>query len=411
MARSSISPPPSKRRRFPPPTISTTQSDTAIPPPAHAPLAPTLPSRPIPPFLPPHLRIFSWNINGIAPFLQPTISSFFPRAALPRSPRSRDSSPPPAPSLRACLQRWQWPQLVCLQEVKSARRDTATQHAVRHAVQAPRGVPPGEERQWDYTAHFGLPRDRFNARAAGGRVYGVCTLVREDLLAGEEIVKEVAWDLEGRVLVTEVRSRRVAVFNVYAVNGTGNAWRDARTGAVLGTRHECKRAFHAELQRECEGYEARGWVVVVAGIMNVARSALDGFPGRRMEKEHVQSRRDFEEKFMGGGEEGGLGMVDTYRALRVEERKYSYRGRGCEWGRSCDRVDLILLSGGGVTKGRVVLVGADILDEEKERGPSDHLPLYVTIAVDPIQDDQECTWKRCKLCGIPSSREKGWRGV
>lgn len=264
------------------------------------------------------------------------------------------------------------------------------------------GVGVDVEREAGYTAHFSLPRDRFNARGFGGKVYGVCTLVRDDLWAheqedAEDLVKEVLWDLEGRVLVTEMPSRKVVVFNVYAVNGTDNPYRATLTGEVVGTRHDRKRVFHSALKRECEVYEVKGWAVVIAGDMNVARSALDGFPGRRMGEEHVTNRKDFEENFMEVRERGGLEMVDTYRALHGEERKYSYRGRGGEWGSSCDRVDLILLSRSAFARERGGLAEADILDEEAERGPSDHLPLYITIDIDLIHSDQTCTLKHCML--------------
>lgn len=116
---------------------------------------------------------------------------------------------------------------------------------------------------------------------------------------------------------------------------------------------------------------ARGWRVVVAGDMNIARGPLDGWPGRRMGDEHVKSRGDFENKFM----RGGLRMVDSFRELHAERRGYTYWPRGREWGSSADRVDLILLSreeGEG-------LVGAGMLDSEVDRGPSDHVPLFVGL--------------------------------
>ncbi|MCJ1396109.1 hypothetical protein MMC18_008998 [Xylographa bjoerkii] len=383
-----ISPPPSKRRHLFKPLISVNNAE-APDPAQFASLAPSLPSRSLTPLQPNQLRIFSWNLNGINPFLQPTITSFFHSSRNKDSSKhasSRESSPvPPTPSLRACLQRWKWPQVVCLQEVKIARSDLKTQQAVRQAVRTPRNVAHGgSEQEPGYMAHFSLPKDKYNARGFGGKVYGVCTLIRDDLASDEhssigDLIKDVCWDLEGRVLVLELPSRKLAVFNNYAVNGTDNPYRDTRTGEVTGTRHDRKRAFHTNLQAECKSYESRGWAVVVAGDLNVARSPLDGFPSRRMGEAHVANRIDFEAKFMATEQEGGLGMADTYRALHGGELKYSYRGRGREWGSSCDRVDLILLSSNRVTDGRIVLTEADILDEEAERGPSDHVPLYITV--------------------------------
>lgn len=285
--------------------------------------------------------------------------------------------------------------------MKIAPSDNKTQQAIRQSV---RKCADGV----GYTAHFSLPRDRFNARGFGGKVYGVCTLVRDDLLDKVEAtqhVKKVDWDLEGRVLVTELRDRMVVVVNVYAVNGTENPYRDPGTGEVVGTRHDRKRVFHSDLAGECARYEEQGFMVVIAGDINIARSPLDGFPGIRLGASHVQNRQDFERKLM-EAEGARLGMVDCFRYLHGKERKYTYRSRGLEWGKSCDRVDMILLSGKAVKEGKTVqmwnngelgacgstLIEADILDEELERGPSDHVPIYATLCVGrvltPSKDNQ-----------------------
>lgn len=254
-----------------------------------------------------------------------------------------------------------------------------------------------DEQAPNYTAHFGLPRDKYNARGFGGKVYGVCTLIRDDLLSTEhlavaKLIKEVPWDLEGRILVLEIPGRKLAVFNVYAVNGTDKPYQDTHTGQIVGTRHHRKRALHSELKAECERFDQKGWSVVIAGDLNIARSPLDGFPGRRTGQEHVKNRIDFEEKFIHGKKSGGLGMVDSFRALHDGEKKYSYRGRNREWGSSCDRVDLILLSGQSHAQDGIALKEADILDEERERGPSDHVPLYITIkAAEPVKDESSAT--------------------
>lgn len=94
-------------------------------------------------------------------------------------------------------------------------------------------------------------------------------------------------------------------------------------------------------------------------------------------------------------------MLDSFRHLHGEERKYSYRSRGIEWGASCDRVGMILISrcAGYVTDatvqqdqgveraGQWELLEADILDEELERGLSDHVPIYATLAYQDHIDD------------------------
>ena len=221
-------------------------------------------------------------------------------------------------------------------------------------------------------------------------------IVRDDLLLVEGIdpanhVKEVSWDLEGRVLRLEIPNRKVVVLNVYAVNGTENPYRNPRNGEIIGTRHDRKRAFHTELKKECKGYEDKGWKVVVAGDLNVARSPIDGFPGRRMGEAHIQNRKDFEEKFMDERKDGGLGMVDSFRAIYGNEKKYSYRSPSRDWGSSCDRVDLILLSHDLGSGPGFQLKEADILDEEDERGPSDHLPLYITLHLEHVKPAQRKT--------------------
>ncbi|MCJ1353572.1 MAG: hypothetical protein MMC33_003559 [Icmadophila ericetorum] len=312
-------------------------------------LAPNLPSRPITIIAPHQLRIFTWNVNGIAPFIAPPSPSF-------GSPR------PDLRSLRECLKRWKYPQLVCLQEVKINRSDIRTQDALHQIIRA-----PGGSQEWGYSTHFGLPRDRFNARGFGGKVYGVCTLIRNDFVAAEEVsIRELDWDLEGRVLAIELPKQKLVIFNVYAINGTSNPYHDPGTGL---------NAFYSKRM---------AWQTVIAGDLNIARGPEDGFPGRRMKHDHVLNRADFEDKFMKSKDGGGLGMKDSFRELHGGERKYSYRGRGCQWGVSADRVDLILVPAGMIQIAEswgagASLVEADILDEEAERGPSDHVPSYVTL--------------------------------
>ena len=374
---SEIMPPPTKRRRLlDPSTLGA---------------APSIPSRPILDLKSDHLRIFSWNLNGIDPFLQPTISSYFTRASLPpRHGSVRNSARPDRlASFRECLKRWKYPQILCLQEIKIASHDDKTMRAVQQAVKPRRSqISSSSEQETNYRTFFNLPTDQFNARGLGGKgkLYGVCTLVREDFLEkeahGKDSIFPVAWDSEGRVLVLELAKRKLAIFNVYAVNGTDYPYRSPRTGAVIGTRHDRKRTFHTELKHACESYEQRGWKVVIAGDLNIAPGSLDGFPGIRLADAHVKNRADFAAKFLHPQEIGGLAMLDTYRLLHGEERKYSYRPRGIPWGTSCDRVDLILASHTLSQR----LLEADLLDDEAERGPSDHVPLYLTLSI--LGDEQ-----------------------
>jgi len=372
-----ISPPPPKRRRLSGPT------STPAPPRREPSIRPPAPN---------HLRIYSWNIDGIAPFLQRPITSFFKKDPDPKT-NNNGTEKDIENSLRECLKRWKWPELVCLQEVKIRHDDEATKRAVEKAVNNTRNVDGKDGCDDDdggpgYMVRFCLPRDGFDARGCAGRVYGVATLIRDDLMAREvRGVREVDWDGEGRVLVTELESGGLVVVNVYAVNGTDNPWRDPQTGVVLGTRHERKLRFHEGLVREWRKWEREGRGVVVVGDLNVARGKRDGWPGVRMGEKHVRSRRDFERKFFEGGNgegvssgEEGVSAVDAFREVHGGERRYSYYPRGRVWGESCDRVDLGMVSRGLVLEGK--LVGADILDSEGERGPSDHVPLYVTLKLE-----------------------------
>ena len=104
--------------------------------------------------------------------------------------------------------------------------------------------------------------------------------------------------------------------------------------------------------------------------MNISRTALDSFPALRMGAEHVVNRADFERKFFcskekekEGGKVGGdgdgdgdggdgldLDLVDTFRELHPQAKKYSYRPRkeGRGFGGGGDRVDMIIGSQGFV---------------------------------------------------------------
>ncbi|KAI9791364.1 MAG: hypothetical protein M1835_000381 [Candelina submexicana] len=364
-----ISPPPTKRRRLSPSPTSSHEPSPAL--------------QPNPP--PTHLRIFSWNINGINPLLQPPLPTFF-NPTSPATSTTTSNTPPAAPKspLRAFLARHAYPQILCLQEVKISRKDTTTQHSVERAANPSKHPTTTTEADKGrrYVVKFCLPRDKYNAKGFGGKVYGVATLIREDFhREWVEGIREVDWDLEGRVLVAELKGG-VRVFNIYAVNGTENVYRCPETGVVVGTRHDRKRRFHEELLEECMGIEREGGTVVLVGDMNIARDERDGFPNLRLGEEHVKNRKDFNGKFFGDGEEG-LGAVDVFRYLHGDERKFTYYPRAGIFGESCDRVDLVIVSRALVDAEAVV--GADILNTPLERGHSDHVPLSVTLDMERVR--------------------------
>ena len=238
-----------------------------------------------------------------------------------------------------------------------------------------------------YEVFFALPRDKYNARGLGGKgkVHGVCTLVRADIRKGRMgETKRVEWDLEGRVLVTEILGKegegggKLVVVNGYWPNGTTFPYRHSQTGEVVGTRHDFKRGFHERMLELVKSYEAQCWSVVLIGDMNIAPSPLDGIPGIRLGDEHVINRADFNWKFLDPHNGDGMRGVDSWRWFKGEGRAYTYHGENEEeWGRSCDRVDLGVVSrelveGGG-------LVGAGIWESVRERGASDHVPIGVVV--------------------------------
>lgn len=291
--------------------------------------------------------------------IQPTIASFL-----------QPGTPPSCP-LRVFLRRHSYPQVICLQEVKVSPTDLKTQRVLERVVDGSKDDGPA------YTVHLSLPRDKHNARGFGGKLYGVATLIREDFSTSAEINCEATnWDLEGRVLVACSTTLHLAILNIYAVNGTENIYRDPETGDICGTRHDHKRRFHHRLLDECLRLESAGFSVVIAGDMNISRSTIDGHPRIRTANQHIANREDFNRKFFDARD--GLRGVDVFRYLHGDERRYTYYSRGREWGSSCDRVDLIICSK-ELVEGKKALVRAQILNSELERGPSDHVPLFVAL--------------------------------
>lgn len=284
------------------------------------------------------LTVYSWNINGITPFIQRPITSFFQTKQSPNRGQTKQQPEVATASLRDFLRRQSWPTLLLLQEVKINPSDTSTIRAVERAVRS----PAGKDLEPDYQAFFTLPTDPYNARGFGRKVYGVCTLVRADFLSSTNaIVRTVDWDLEGRISITETpggpTEPKLSIWNIYAVNGTSNAYKNPTTGGISGTRHDRKLAFHKHLLEECLKLEREGYKVILAGDMNIARSAIDGFPDlRTFPEQHVRNRADFNDKFFDG--EDGFRGVDTFRFLHGEKRAYTYYPHGRPFGSSCDRV-------------------------------------------------------------------------
>lgn len=315
------------------------------------------------------------------------------------------ASIPPA-SLRDFLRRHRWPAVLFLQEVKIANTDKKTQEAVQKAVND-RSASESLKGP-TYEVYFNLPTDRFNARGlrGSGKVYGVCSIIRTDLSTTLDItpkVRMIDWDKEGRVSTVEISSQSrqmfLAIFNIYAVNGTDNPYHDPLTGAMKGTRHDRKLEFHKLLMQECLTLEKAGWNVVLAGDMNVAPAQIDGHPNlRTFPHQHVLNRIDFLQKFLqpegqssdditSPKREKSWQGVDVWRAMNHDTRRYTYYPRSREWGSSCDRIDYVIAS--KKLWDMDCIPAAGILDNEAERGPSDHVPIWLDITLDSKCQDSK----------------------
>lgn len=214
-----------------------------------------------------------------------------------------------------------------------------------------------------------------------------------------ERMRGVEWDAEGRFSVIETKARRglpkLAIFNVYLVNGTDHAYKDPVTSNVAGTRHKRKLAVHKSLAEECHRLIKTGFQIIIAGDCNIARTEKDGHPGLRTHPvQHTINRQDFYKWFFASPRvtakgldvhteaadcepsAPGLGMIDTFRALHPEEERYSFYPRGAPFGSSCDRVDMILCSPALALHCK----SASILNTPGDRASSDHVPIYAAFA-------------------------------
>lgn len=366
------------------------------------------------------IRVFSWNINGIQAFVPnstaPITSYFKPLDAVPDSAQLQRL---PQNSIRAFLHRHAWPEVLFLQELKVSQSNTKDLTSLSSSLNRSLGAGDVVSSDKEYELYYVLPRDEFNAKGFQGRLYGVGTILRRNFAQAFGCrVRGVDWDLEGRVSIVEMtkiktrhasskdelgesnmtsRDKPLALVNVYAVNGTSAEYRSPDTGQVTGTRHDHKLAFHSRLVGECLSLESRGFHVVIAGDLNVARGPWDGHPNlRTWPSQHCLNRADFNAKFFdasdnkraraycqqaskGDEDVRCLEGVDVFRALHGAERRYTYYPRTKPWGSSCDRVDMIIVSNGLWESGRIIQTG--VLDTPAERGPSDHVPLWIKVAV------------------------------
>lgn len=311
------------------------------------------------------IKIVSWNVNGTRPFLQNKIS-FVPAV----------SSPSP---LRRALREHDWPHFLCLQEVKIAQDDLASQRQLQKAANDK--AAPGEP---VYEIVYSLPRGKFIG--FGGKVHGVATLIRADFSPSLTATRRPEWDFEGRILQHEFHG--LCLINGYWVNGTDHQYRNPLTGEVNGTRHDLKLRYHKLILEEVLRLERDGKLVVLVGDMNVAPAHIDGHPNlREFPMQHVINRKDFNTKFFGSE---GMNGVDVFRHFRGQLQKYTWHRSNSPHGAVCDRVDLIIASQSLVrTVGAIV--DADICDDAHAKAHSDHCPLWITLDLKRLPGNAEAT--------------------
>ncbi len=286
------------------------------------------------------LRLTSWNIENLAPYLSTEPSLFAPDAG-------------EAETLGAIVDSWGRPDVVCLQEVRLRASDRELAKA------AERALP-------DYDCGLQLNRDTRNATFRGGRMYGVATFVRRAL--GPIVHHGAPWDLEGRVLASSFGT--TTVVNVYAVNGTGKPHYDHDAGRVVGTRHEWKRRMLERLRELVQTLVDDGRSdVVLVGDWNISRTVRDTYPRLRTEEPHAAARAEFNDAFL-----PRLDMVDVFRELHPRARRFTWFRRGVPAGKDAARVDFAL-----VPRAMLARVSeADICDEPAQRYRSDHAPIVLT---------------------------------
>jgi exodeoxyribonuclease III len=219
------------------------------------------------------------------------------------------------PALPTIVEGLGGPEVLCLQELRIRESDERAISALKTAL-------PG------YCCHYSLPRDPRNVTFRGGRVYGVATFVQ-----GQWRPEVPSWDREGRVVI--VRTRGLAIVNVYAVNGTSKPYFDD-AGDINGDRHALKRRFQSsvldlgrELQKEGD--------VIMAGDWNVSRTAQDTHPRLRTEEPHARARAEFNARILDAG------FIDIWREHHPTERAYTWFNRRAR-GLDAARVDYILVS-------------------------------------------------------------------
>jgi exodeoxyribonuclease-3 len=263
-----------------------------------------------------------------------------------------------ATPLQTIVSDFERPDIVCLQEIRVRPQDDALISHLESAL-------PG------YHCHFSLARDAKNVTFRGGRAYGVVTYVRAELQPFD--CKLFDEDREGRVVLIELPKLRIALFNLYAVNGTSKPYFDHALGRMNGDRHAFKRRFQTFLQAQAAQCLQSGLELVMIGDWNVSRTGADIFPRLRTARPHTLARKQLNQEFM-----PALDLVDAFRELHPSERKYTWFNRMVPPGTlDAARVDYALVSRPLLPR----VIAAEIFDAKQQRHGSDHAPLLLKLAV------------------------------
>lgn len=314
------------------------------------------------------ISVYSWNVSDLRPTVRDflhsknTISSYFTPINPPTSLEKTSST---RSKLRNILAHYDFPCIFCIQEVKLNREDEEYMQAAELAANW-NSDTDGSPR---YTLHWNLAHDRYDAGYAGGRMYGVCTLVRNDIALSR--VERFDWDLEGRILCILVGNIRV--FNIYAVNGTLKAYRDPETGHASGTRYDWKLRFTELLAEEvCRS------PCILAGDFNVTRYPIDATQPLRQGR-NALARAFFNEHFV-----SKLELCDTFRHLHPESREYSWHKPSAAHLSDSSRVDMIFLSRELQKK----VVNAGIRQKKEDLwGSGDHTPIFMGLEASAFRCD------------------------
>jgi exodeoxyribonuclease III len=276
------------------------------------------------------LRIVSWNIENLAPWLDDGPRDF-----------------------AAQWRRLGEPAALCLQEVRIRASDAA-------AIAAMARLLP------EFRCFHSLNRDPRNGAFRGGRAYGVVTYLREDVHARQV---DFQWDREGRICALLLRSPDIALVNVYAVNGTARPHWDHVIEDFAGDRHAFKQRFIEQLGRELMEPPFADKPLILVGDWNVSRAKIDTTPRLRTEEPHATARRRFNDEFM-----PTLDVVDVFREQHPDARSYTWFNVRARTRLDAARVDFVLAS-----RALMPRVQSGIEAEPDVRPGSDHAPVWLEI--------------------------------